>query len=122
MKQTIILLSAIFFFGCTKKDTPTTIPTNTTVNTTTVVQKLKWSKQNYFVQYNADGITEQTRLEYKYDSEGRILEYKYVANGILIYIQRDYTYNGDEATYYQDQYTNGSISSTSKCKVGYKND
>lgn len=128
MNKIIIITVALFaiILGCTKKNTsPNTNSTNTTNtinNDTTIIQKLKWQKLNYLVTYKADGVTEQQRLEYKYDSEGRIIEYKLFLNGQLSSVQRDYVYIGNEATYFQDSYVNGTLTTTIKAKVGYNND
>lgn len=125
MKKIIIAIVLFqFATGCKKESTTPTTPTNTTVNnTTTVVQKLKWTKQNYMVMYKADGITENQRFEYKYDSEGKTTEYKYYYQGVLTSVQRDYVYTGDEATYWIDSYNSstGQLLSTTKAKVGYNN-
>lgn len=121
MKQhinTITIIVLMVFLGCSKKDT--TPNTNNITNTTVV--NAKWLKNNYYVQYAADGVTESYRGEFTYDTEGRPIGYVTYTNGVLSQKYRDYTYNGDECIYYYDFYTtSGTLSSTTKVKVGYKN-
>ena len=123
MKKLFILLSiTLVISSCKKESTTPTTPTNTTINTTTtVLQTLKWNKMDYMVQYEADGVTERSRTEYKYDSEGRPIEFKMYMSGNLASVNRDYIYNGNEVTYYMDSYTGGVVTSTSKMVVGYHN-
>jgi hypothetical protein len=123
-KFIVIILAIVAIYGCTKKTTTPNTNTNTTTtvnNDTTIVQKLKWNKVDYLVQYKADGVTENFRAEYKYDNEGRPIEYKAYYSGVLYAVQRDYVYTGNEAIYYTDNYTNGTLTSTVKAKIAYNN-
>lgn len=118
-----ILAIAIFTtLACKKESTTPTAPTNTTTtNNTTVKENVKWMRANYVITYKADGITEQSRQETVYDSEKRPIETTTYYNGALSGKSRDYTYTGDECTYFYDSYTNGQLTSTTKYKIGYNN-
>lgn len=123
--KTIFAILAIAIFttlACKKESTTPTTPTNTTTtNNTTVKETAKWIRQNYAITYKADGVTEDTRNEYSYDSEGRPTEVVGYSDGVISYKQKGYIYSGDECTYTLELYTNGSLYSTKKAKVGFKN-
>jgi hypothetical protein len=120
----VFLIAIIAIAGCTKTSVPattTTAPVNTTV-TNTIVQKLKWNKIDYYVSYKADGVTEASRQEYTYDTEGRTIGLKVYQDGVLTQQLRNYTYVGNEATYYSDYYTSaGVLLYSNKTKTGYNN-
>jgi hypothetical protein len=120
MKQsinTIAIIILMIFLGCSKKDTT---PNTNNINNTTLVNA-KWIQIRSSVQYAPDGVTEATRQEWTYDSEGRTIGGSVYYNGVLGYKYRDYAYIGDECTFYTDQYVSGSIYSTTKTKNSYKN-
>lgn len=117
-KDTIIVLALMLFLGCTKKET--TPNTNNVTNTT--ANNAKWLKSKTFIQYAADGVTETYKSETFYDSEGRINWVNDYTNGVKTSQNRDYSYNGDECTYYADYMPGGVLSQSVKTKIVYKND
>ena len=123
MKKAILILAVIALAACSKKDPTGTTNTNTTVNNdTTIVTKAKWVKYKSLTQYKADGVTEQYRYVNDYDVEGRLMGFTSYWDGIISAKQRDFQYNGNECTYYQETYTNGVLTSTTKIKAEYYND
>jgi hypothetical protein len=122
MKQsinTIAIIILMIFLGCSKKDTT---PNTNNINNTSVTNA-KWIKTLSTVQYAADGVTETIRNNQSYDGEGRPSGSAVYSNGVLFIKMRDYTYIGNDCIYYQDQYSAaGTLSSTTKFKVSYKND
>lgn len=71
-----------------------------------------WYKYTLKIEYNSDSISEVTREEWTYDATGRPTSRKEYSLGTLNYQNRDYVYNGDEVTYYEDFYGGGATVST----------
>ncbi len=121
MKQhinTITVIVLMVFLGCSKKDTT---PNTNNINNTSVTNA-KWIKTLSTVQYAADGVTEAYRSDQSYDGEGRPSSSTSYQYGVISAKFRDYTYNGNECTYYQEYYSAGTLYSTTKVKTTYKND
>jgi len=78
-----------------------------------------WMQQRLYIRYAADGVTEASRSENDIDNEGRITGYKFYSNGTLSTQRRDYQYNGRTVTYWNDQYSGGNISSSTKYQITY---
>ena len=78
-----------------------------------------WIQTTLGITYAEDGITEQSRIETSYDTEGRQIGYKQYSSGELIMEFRDYQYNGRTATYWYDYYSGGSLQWTLKNKTTY---
>ena len=78
-----------------------------------------WIQTTLYIQYATDGVTEQIRQEYTYDSEGKQTGYKNYSNGVLTNQYRDYQYNGRTLTYWSDTYSNGNLQSSNKWKATY---
>ena len=83
---------------------------------------VKWLKYIALIAYAADGITEASKTIYTYDIHGRETGRKSYSNGIIYLEQRNYSYSGKEAIYYHDDYINGILSSSRKCKVVFFDD
>ena len=79
-----------------------------------------WIQTTLWIQYAADGTTEYSRLESSYDTEGKPIGSKTYLNGVLLLQARDYQYSGRTATYWQDAYPNGSLTSSYKCKIVFR--
>lgn len=75
-----------------------------------------WYKYTLKIEYNSDSISEVTREEWTYDSTGRPTGRKEYNLGVLNYQNRDYVYNGDEVTYYED-FFGGGITVSTKYKL-----
>lgn len=75
-----------------------------------------WLKYTLKIEYNSDSISEVNREEFTYDADGRVTSRKEYSLGVLNYQNRDYVYNGDEVTYYED-YLGGGTTVTTKYKL-----
>ncbi len=133
MKNTLLLLAAFFMLfvnSCKKEDDPGTNNNqnnnnqnnNNNNNNNNTPTHVNWVKRSLFIAYAADGVTELQRQVATYDSEGRLTNTKSYTYGNLTQENRNYTYNGNECEYYIDNYTSGSITSTSKFKIVNQND
>jgi hypothetical protein len=85
----------------------------------TTYSERNWIQTTQSIIYAANGVTEQSRTEISYDTEGRQIGYKQYSNGVLLLQYRDYQYNGRIATFWCDYYLEGSVNSSFKCQTTY---
>ena len=78
-----------------------------------------WIQMTQYILYATDDVTEVYRYEYSYDADGRETSYKYYFNGVLSSQNRDYQYNGRTVNYWCDNYSGGSVTSSTKLQRTY---
>lgn len=77
-----------------------------------------WIRIKTFVSYYPNDL-ESDRIEYEYDNEGRETGFTRTTDGVLSFQRRDYVYNGKEVTFYNDNYSDGVLTSSLKQKRIY---
>ncbi|MDO8899702.1 MAG: T9SS type A sorting domain-containing protein [Bacteroidales bacterium] len=85
-----------------------------------VAQEYDWIQMTSSITYKSDGITEQSRYEFAYDTEGREIGSRFYSMGEKAWESRNYQYNGQTVVFWIDSYVDGSVNTSTKCKRTYK--
>jgi len=79
-----------------------------------------WDKYISQIEYKEDGVSENYKYEYSYDSKGRTIAIKYYSSGKLSSEQTNFSYKGKECTYiYKSYSSSGTLLSQNNCKIVY---